>query len=184
VISGVTLLAICAVVYGVTAAWVFRRLTDARRVSAAINQILAHVMEFRLFIDEPSLVWRAQKAALRANMALLRAVAIPCLVMAGLLALAWGPMDRRFGHGPLRIGEVTVMTARTDSAPAIDGLVVETPGVRMARTGEVSWRVRVVRTFVSNLPTGIEVRYPRSRWWEVWFFAISSLSALVLGKTM
>ena len=96
----------------------FRRLADARRVRAATNQILARIMEFRLFVDEPALVWRAQKEALRANLALLREIALPCLIMAGcwFRPHLWSPNP--WACGPLRVGEVTVMTGAHGQYPA------------------------------------------------------------------
>ena len=171
------LLALVSVLYGALAALVFRRLTDPRRIRQIINQILARIMEFRLFIDEPSLVWKAQLGALKGNLALLRQFAIPCLIMAALFALLYGPMNRRFGHAPLAVNEPTVVTAHTDTVPQIEGIVIETPGVRIPRTGEVSWRVRAVRPIIGNIPPDINIQYPRTTSWLLWFFAISSLSA-------
>jgi hypothetical protein len=173
-----------ALLYGAVAAFVFRRTTDPRRLRDASNRILARIMEFRLFVDEPLLIWQAQLGALKANLALLRQIAFPCLIMAFLFALLYGPMDRRFGHGPLRAGEATVMTAHSDSIPHIDGLAVETPGVRIARTGEVSWRVRSVRAAIGTVPPGVNIQYPRTAGWLLWFFAVSSVSALAVTKTI
>jgi hypothetical protein len=174
-------LALVAAVYGVVAALVFRRFTDARRIRAATNRLLAHVMEFRLFVDEPGLIWQAQKAALRANFELLRLVAVPALAMAAIFAVLWTPMDRYFGHGPLPAGESTVMTSHSDRVPAVAGIVVETPGVRIPRTGEVSWRIRPSRPVSAGFPPGVEVRYPRNPAWLWWFFGVSTLSAAVVG---
>lgn len=165
--------------YGMIAAWAFRRLTDPVRLRQIFNRLLAHTIEFRLFVDEPALIWRAQWGALRANLALLREIALPTLGMAVVFAILWGPMDRKFGHDSLRAGEATVITSRADRVPAIPGMVVETPGVRVMRTGEVSWRVRPVREFAGSLPAGYEARYPLSRAWLVWFFAGSLAAAPV-----
>jgi hypothetical protein len=179
-----TLLIACAVLYGAVAGLVFRRLTDSAKLRTSVNRLIAHIIEFRLFIDEPALIWRAQKDALRANGALLGQVVWPCLLMALPLALAWSPMQERFGHGPLKIGEATVMTAHTEDVPCMTGLLVESPGVRIARTGEVMWRVRPIRELKGPLPAGVELRYPTSNTWIVWFLAISSFSAVVFARTI
>lgn len=170
------MIAIAGILYGAVAAFVFRRLTDRQRVRQSVNLILAHIMEFRLFVDEPVLIWRAQWGALRANLALLGQIALPSLAMALLFAILWNPMDRRFGREPLRVGEATVMTAHSDQVPEIPGIVIETPGVRIPRTGEVSWRVRPVRAVI--LPAGFEARYPHNAAWMFWFFGFSTIGAL------
>jgi hypothetical protein len=174
------LLVLVSLLYGAVAAFVFRRTTNPRRIRQTTNQILARIMEFRLFVDEPALIWRAQLGALRANFALLRQIAMPCLIMAALFAIIYPTLDRRFGHAPLTMGEPTVLTAHTDQTPHIDGIAIETPGVRIPRTGEVSWRIRPVNTIIGTLPTGVKIQYPRTTAWLVWFFAISSLSAFVI----
>jgi hypothetical protein len=180
----VTLLIAVAVLYGALAAFLFRRMTSPSKLHLAINRILAHIIEFRLFIDEPALIWKAQKAAFRANLSLLRQIALPVLLTAIPLVLAWQPLEQRFGHAPLKIGETTLMTARTDDVPCMSGLLVETPGVHIVRTGEIVWRVRLVKELKGGLPPGVELRYPRSNIWVGWFLAVSSLSAVVFAKTI
>jgi hypothetical protein len=170
------MIGVIAILYGAAAALLFRRLTNPSKIRASINQIEAHILEFRLFIDEPALIWRAQKAAIRANLTLLRQIALPCILLAIPLALLWTPLEHRFGHRPLNPGETTILTAHTDLAPTIDGLTIETPGVRIPRTREVVWRVRAVRQ-INNAP---DVRFPPSNTWILWFIAISSLTAIVV----
>jgi hypothetical protein len=173
-----------AVLYGAFAAFVFRRTTDPGRLRRTANQILARIMEFRLFVDEPLLIWRAQVGALKANWALLRQVAIPCAVMAIMFAILYSPMERRFGHASLRVGEATVLTTHSNTVPHIDGIAIETPGVRIARTGEVSWRGRPIRDTIGEIPRGIEIESRRTGQWLLWFFAISSVSALAVARTI
>ena len=81
------MLAVCAAVYGVIAALVFRRLVDAARTRVIVNRILAHVMEFALFIDEPRLILKAQLDLIKDNVLLLRRIALPCVLMAIPFAL-------------------------------------------------------------------------------------------------
>ena len=96
--------------------------------------------------------------------------------------------DRVYGRAPLPAGEPVVVTAHGDAQlhpPA--GLVVETPAVRIQRTHEVSWRVRPTRPFSGTLP-GFEIPWPRATIlgvsWLVWFFGISSLSAVLAKRIL
>ncbi len=169
------------ILYGLLAAWIYRKTTHPRRIRAAMDHLLAHIMEFRLFVDEPALIWRAQRDALRANLALLREIAVPTALMAALFAMLWFPIDARFGHRPLKAGESAVITSNKDEAPNVPGVAVETPGVRIARTGEVSWRIRPVREIDGGFPPGYEVRWPRTESWLLWFFLSSCGGALAVG---
>jgi hypothetical protein len=178
-------LALVGAIYGLAATLAFRRFTDAALLRRTINRILAHTLEFRLFLDEPRIVLRAQRELLAENVRLLRQVAFPCVILAIPFALFYGPMDRHFGHGPLRIGEATVVTAPIASGltelKTPPGVVAETSGVRVLRTGEISWRVRPVSTTSGGFPKGVEVRYPGANIlglpWVVWFLVISTLTA-------
>ena len=177
-------LCVASAIYGVIATLVFRRFTDAGRLRETVNRILAHVMEFRLFLDEPRLILRAQRELIAENIHLLRQMALPCVILAIPFALLYAPLDRHFGYGPLRIGEPVVVTARgTKELKAPPGIVVETPGVRVLRTGEISWRVRPVAIVYGGFPTGVEVRYPRALLlnlpWVIWFLGISALTASI-----
>ena len=174
------LLILCAAIYGALAVWLFRRTTNPPQLRLTVNRILAHIIEFRLFIDEPSLIWQAQKAALRENLSLLRQIAIPCLIMAIPLV----PISRHFGHVPPQPGDTAIMTANTDNVPCFPGLLIETPAVHVHRTGEVFWRVRLVKPIKEPLPPGVELLYPQSNSWLPWFLGISTLSALATAKAI
>ena len=107
-----------------------------------------------------------------------------------------------YGHAPLRVGEASVVTVQVKdfSVPvrleAPEGMVVETPGVRAVRDGQISWRVRPVRQgsgdfrfhvgdrvvtagyFVRDPAIqSIEIRYPAETSWLVWFILVSIFSA-------
>jgi hypothetical protein len=176
------ILSAIAVIYGLMAALAFRLLTNPR-LRDATNQLTAHILEFRLFIDEPALIWKAQREAFRANFAILRQIALPTILMAILFAAVWQPMQSRFGHAPLALGQTTVMTAHTDPVPCFSGLLIESPGVHIPATGETVWRVRLVRPLKAALPPGVELRYPPSNAWLYWFFALSTLTALAAANS-
>ena len=61
---------------GIMTAFVFRRFASSG-TRQTVNRILAHVMELRLFLDEPGLVWKAQCDLLRENLRLFAQIAVP-----------------------------------------------------------------------------------------------------------
>jgi len=193
-------------IYGVIAVLVFRRFADGASVRRSVNRILAHVMELGLFLDSPALVLGAQRDLLRENLRLLRLAMLPGVILAVLFALLYPPMNAIYGHAPLAVGEPSVVTVQMKvmepvELEAPEGIAVETPGVRILRDRQISWRVRPLRqssgdwrfhienrvvtaNFFLRDPAiqSIEIRYPRATIlgfsWQVWFLGVSSVSAL------
>jgi hypothetical protein len=156
------MLAICAAVYGAISGWIFLRFTDRVRMRSVINHMLAHVMEFALFIDEPRLILKAQLDLIRDNFQLLRQIALPCVLLAIPFIVIYPAMDREFGNHTSNVLTLPLGQA----LPA--GVVAETPGVRILRTHEVSWRIQPAAKPRTNL-FGLH--------WVVWFGAISITAA-------
>ncbi len=177
---------------GMAAAFAFRRFGSGH-TRRTVNRILAHVMELRLFLDEPRLVWKAQCDLLRENLRLFRQIAVPSLIVAPLLSLVVWQADAVYGRAPLRAGEAVVVTAHVNAGDLADvrmeapaGVTIETPGVRILSLHEVSWRIRPLRPFSGRLRVNTEVEridipWPRTTVlgvsWTVWFFGISAISA-------
>jgi tetratricopeptide (TPR) repeat protein len=179
-ITLVPLAALC----GVVAAFVFRRFSS-REIRPTINRIQAHLMELVLFIDEPRLILRAQGNLLRENLRLLRQLAVPLLITAPLFAMVMWQADQVYGRAPLAAGEAVVVTAHgnADTLEAPPEVLVETPGVRVASSGEVSWRIRPKRAFSGRLTVKggaerVEIPWPRKSW-TPWFLGISAVSAMI-----
>jgi hypothetical protein len=145
-------LAVVGVICGVAASLVFGRTADTRAVRATRRRLYAHLIEFRLFADEPALIWRAQKALVRDNLRLLALVARPALIL--LLPMAWvfAQLDWLCGYGPLVPGQPAIVTAQMAgslepadagaSLAAPPGIAVETPPVRVWHDRQISWRIR------------------------------------------
>ena len=200
--------------YGVVSVVVFRRFSDRMAVRRSVNRVWAHVMELGLFIDSPALVLRAQRDLLRENVRLLRLVILPASILALLFALLFPPMNGIYGRASLPVGEPSVVTIQMKNAglPSVQlespqGIVVETPAVRVLRDRQISWRVRPLQPTSGDLKfrfkdrvltagmhgffwcdpdvRSIDIRYPEatvlSLPWLAWFVITSSVSAMVFG---
>jgi hypothetical protein len=127
---------------------VFRHASDQAAIPRAKNLVAAHLLEFRLFMDEPRLVLRAQRDLIVANLRFLKLMLRPVLVLALPMAVLLAQMEAFYGHAPLVVGEPAIVTVQlknsgrdlTLKAPA--GVVVETPPVHVLSDRQVSWRVR------------------------------------------
>jgi hypothetical protein len=143
-----------SLIYGLAAALVFRRFSDQISVRQTINRMMAHVMEFRLFINSPAVVLRAQRDLLRENLRLLRLVLSPSAILALVFIILFPQLDAMYGHAPLAVGEPSVVTVSLDGDAALEapaGIAVETPGVRVIYDRQVSWRVRPIGRTAGDL---------------------------------
>jgi len=146
---------------GAAIACVFRRVTNGAALRSVRRRLQAHLLEIRLFFDEPRLAWRAQGAIIVDNARLI-ALLLPALVLVGLPMMWLLPkLDGVYGWAPLAVGEPAVVTAqmastlgRTDAASSLapaSSILVETPPVRSFVDRQISWRVRPLRAGGSNL---------------------------------
>jgi hypothetical protein len=134
-----------SVIYGLVAALVFRRFSDEAAMRETINRMIAHMLEFRLFIDSPALVLGAQRDLIRENLRLLRLTALPCAILAALFLVLFPQLDAMYGHAPLKVGEPSVLTLEVNEDAMLEaptGIEVETPGVRAVHDHQVGWRIR------------------------------------------
>jgi hypothetical protein len=145
-------LALIACLCGMGTMAIYRRTTDLERAGRIVKRLVAHLTEMRLYSNEPSLIWRAQLAAIRESARLFVAMAKPSLLVA--LPMAWLliQLHSTYGLAPLPLGEPAIVTAHfarpMDAADQAATLVappeiaVETPPVRVIARSEISWRVR------------------------------------------
>jgi arylsulfatase A-like enzyme len=184
---------------GIVTAFVFRRFASGGTLQT-VNRILAHVMELRLFLDEPRLIAKAQRDLLRENLRLFKQIAVPTLIVAPVLGFVVWQAAAIYGRAPLRAGEAVVVTAHVQAgdldrvrldAPA--DVAIETLGVRIPRLREVSWRIRPERPFSGHLHTSpelerIDIPWPRATVlgcsWMLWFCGISTVSALLAPRLL
>jgi hypothetical protein len=145
-----------SVLWGLLALLVFRRFTNRAALRKVRKLIYAHLLEIRLYSDEPALVWNAQKALLLDNLRFLALTALPILIMAVPFALLYSPLDSIFGWGPIEVGHSAVVTLYTTRHMSFTlrpppGIVVETPPVRAFAEHQISWRIRALMPVQGSL---------------------------------
>lgn len=142
-----------SVLTGIGILLVFRRTSDQTAVRRAKSLVTAHLLEFRLFMDEPRLILRAQRDLILANLRFLKLMLWPVVVLALPMALLLAGMDAFYGRAPLVAGQPAIVTAQLRGTAAGTPLLlrapaeiaVETPGVRVPAEHQVSWRIRPLR---------------------------------------
>ena len=133
-------------IWGVLAVLVFRHFTNRNAVRAAINRIYARLLEIRLYSEELSLVWQAQKALAIDNLKFLSRIAPPVLIMAIPFALLYPQLDAIYGTAPLEVGHTATVTLSGDSGKleAPQEIAIETLPVKDEADHQVIWRIRAL----------------------------------------
>ena len=98
--------------------WAFRRMADVAGIGRAAARIQAHLLEFWLFVDEPSLVWKSWRGLLGANARFLRLLLVPLVVLSIPMVPAWFVLDALYGNAPLVVNQPALVTAGV-GAPGI-----------------------------------------------------------------
>ena len=146
-----------SILTGVGMLLVFRHTSNQAAVRRAKSLVTAHLLEFRLFMDEPRLILRAQRDLVMANLRFLKLMLWPVVVLALPMALLLAGLDAFYGHAPLRVGEPAIVTAqlKQDGTPLIlkapVEIALETPPVHVPAERQVSWRVRPLRPVAAEL---------------------------------
>jgi len=142
-----------SVVIGIGMLWVFARTSNQEAIRKVKSRLAAHLYEMRLFTDEPVLIWKAQWGLLTANARYIGMMLLPAIVMTVPMILLFAQLECFYASKPLQPGQVAILTVQLqraqNGATAVlrvpDGMVVESPGVHVESSGQISWRVRAMR---------------------------------------
>ncbi len=133
---------------------VYKHLSSQEKIKEVKDRVKAHLLEIRLFQDDPVLMGRAVRAVLLANLKYLGLNLKPFLIVFLPILLMLVQMEPRFGYRPLLPNESALVRTFWRSAhpgdmepgPTLlagDGLSLESPPVRIENGREIDWRVRV-----------------------------------------
>lgn len=146
-----------SILTGIGILLVFRHTSDQSAIRRAKGVATAHLLEFRLFMEEPRLILRAERDLIVANARFLKLMLRPVLVLTLPTALLLAALEAFYGHAPLPVGEPAIVTAqlKQDGAPLLlrapAGIAVETPAVHVPAERQVSWRIRPLHSTTAEL---------------------------------
>jgi uncharacterized membrane protein (DUF106 family) len=209
--AGVLLGSIAAAMVALLA---MRRWSDQEALGRAKSHAQAHLLEFRLFMDDPLTILRSQRALFADNARIMGLLLKPLLIVSIPMVLLLWQMDALYGRAPLRAGQIAIVSraAQADAIEAPEGIVVETPPVHIRATGETCWRVRGLRSTAGRLRAGsaetrivvgngvaylpepligrpaLSIEYPRATvfglHWLVWFLILSTVAGFALRRPL
>ena len=143
-------LAVVSALAGVGMLWLFGRTSNQAAIRRTKRRLQAHLLELRLFGDEPSLIWKAQAGLLAYNAKYIALMLVPVAILSVPMVLLLMHLESFYGMRPLPVGEEAIVTVQMRGAleaklEAPEGIAVETPGVRVPSEQQVSWRIRPVK---------------------------------------
>jgi hypothetical protein len=145
-------LLVIALLTAVVVVPVIARFSNQARIRGTKRQMVAALMEMRLFNDDPRVVLRSARAALRHNLTYLRLTSVPVAILTVPLVLLVAHLDPFFGYSGLRPGLPALLTVRTVEASAGNRdqkialhappeVRVDAGPVQLVGAPEVVWRI-------------------------------------------
>jgi len=142
--------AVFGVLAGIVLALSFWLFADHAAVRILRRKLWAHVLELRLFGDEPALVFGSLLRISKTNVLLIGHALPPLAIAAPIVALLAVHLNEFFTRTPLQAGGNAVLTVRLrrhpDSTPVEfetpSWIEVDAPPVHIPAAREISWRLR------------------------------------------
>jgi len=150
-------LVLISILAGMGILLIFRYTSDQAAIRRAKGIAQAHLLEFRLFMDDPLLVLRAQRDLIIANLRFMKLMLRPVLCLLVPMGLLLAFLEAFYGHAPLRVGDPAIITVQVRHADAQlilhapPEIAVETPPVHVLPERQVSWRIRPLRPATTEL---------------------------------
>jgi hypothetical protein len=140
---------------GVVLALSFRRFANHAAIRRLRRRLWAHVLELRLFGEEPALAFGSLWGTAQTNLRLLAHALPPLLIAAPVIGLLAVPLSEFFTRTPLQTGGDTVLTVRLRRDAEVrlqtpSWVVVDAPPVHIPAAREISWRLRATAAKVGR----------------------------------
>ncbi len=151
-LSPMVALLVISMITGVLLLVIFGATSNQKAIRRTKDKIKAHLLEILLFNDNLKVVFRAQGSVFIYALKYLGLAVVPMLAIIVPMALIVTQSDHFFQNKPLEPDDtVTVSATLADWDPELaesisirvpNGLVIETPALRIPETREVVWKVR------------------------------------------
>jgi len=152
-------LALFAILTAVFSLLVVRWTSNQKAIRRMKDLIGAHVLEVRLFSDQPRVVLRAYLSLLVSLFGYLAYAMVPLLVLGLPLLLIYGQLEDRFAHMPVRPGCDFLLSANFANEDSLADVVLRlppelvqtAPPVQIGAEREIEWRIQGKRSGIFDL---------------------------------
>ncbi len=144
---------IVSLVVGVIMLWIFAMVSNQDAIRGLKDHIRGNLIAVRIYQDNIALLLRLQGKIVGLTLRYMGHSLLPMIVMMGPVLLILFQLNLWFAKAPLEIGQSALLTVSlsAEAAPDVlravtfevpEGVVSETPPVRVAARNEVVWRIR------------------------------------------
>ena len=135
---------------GILMLWIFGKVSDQKSIKKVKDRIRGNLIGVRLFQNELGVVMRLQGKILRDTLTYMKYSLIPMLILMIPVILILIQLNLRFSVRPLEPGKPAIVKVKVRdgvdlksiSLKTPEGIVVETPGVKIPSEREIAWRIR------------------------------------------
>src|SRR5947207_2043167 len=103
-------LIVISLVAGAAMLWVFKKTSNPVKIRAVKRLLMAHLLEMRIYRDEPGVVLRAQVSLLAANLRYMGLMLLPAVWLAAPLTILLIHIEAFYGRGRLPRGREPIVT--------------------------------------------------------------------------
>lgn len=145
-----------SILTGVVMLGVYRFTSNQDALKKTNDQIKRYFLEVRLYKDDFRTTFKALKKILKFNLTYMKLSLVPAIVLIVPIVIIMIQLNLRFGYKPIKVDEIFIVTLKFSdkvslknvdvSIEAPEGIIVETPALRLLDEREVSWRVKVSQT--------------------------------------
>lgn len=137
---------------------IFKKTSHQNMIRHYKGIITAHILEIRLYKDQPSLTIKIIFNILKNNMIYLRYTLVPILIIFPIVLIISIQLNSRYGYLPVKKGDAFIIQAVLDNILTTDiaksperircdsskGILVETPTMLIESEGSIYWRAKVI----------------------------------------
>jgi len=139
---------------------IFKKTSNQERIRHYKNKIFAHILEIRLYKDQPILTIRIIFNILKYNLIYLRYSLVPILIILPLVLMISVQLNNRYGYLPIKKGDSFIIQAEIDKTSMIGigntlakiqcdtskGILIETPSMVIESEASIFWRAKVINS--------------------------------------
>lgn len=173
-LGGEAALWIISAIAGVALLLIFKITSNQTAIRQTKDDIAASFLEVRLFKDDMRQMMSAQGRIFGAAFRYMLHALVPMLWMIVPVLLMLIQLNQWYGYRPMEVGQKAVVTARLDTDQRLgdyeqlelrgdDGVIVETPPLRIESLKQVNWRVKIESEGLHQLTLlvdGEEIKQP------------------------
>lgn len=140
---------------GILMVWIFGKVSNQEAIKRTRDRLSSELIALRLFKDDLRVFFGIQCQVLAWTLKYLRHSLVPMLILMVPTMILLIQLNLHYGARPLRVGEQALVKVKLRDPGALgrgadlslqapESLKIETQGVRVEESKEVSWRVRGV----------------------------------------